>query len=149
MKSNKIARTLVVGFLIGIVALIARAQADPVIPAALQLECKRVAASSSAVTNITYFQGDYITLTNSTMFADSGSTTQNLAGCVITVVAGSPGNTGVTTTVTGYTISTNAGTWGAEFICPAVNPAYIQVTVSNNFNYTYPLYRITTSAKLQ
>ena len=124
--------------------------ADDVVPAALRLSCERTTQSSSAVTNVTYYQGDYITLTNSVMYTDAtGAATQNLYGCTISVVASQPGNTSVTTTATGYIISSNSGTWGAAIICPEVNPAYIQVTVSNTYNYTYPLYRVATQTKLQ
>jgi len=82
----------------------------------------------------------------------SGGTTssavQNLSGCTIGISAGQPGNTNVTTAV-GAAIVEADGTFTASFIVPAFNPMYIQVSVSNNAIFTYPLYRVTTQAKLE
>jgi len=117
----------------------------------VQLTCLRNSGSSASVSSTTFYQGDTLSLTNSVMYTGdtTNSAAQNLDGCVITVVAGQPGST-VTNNVkvTGYNISTNDGTWGAEFTVPPYNPCYIQVTVSNVNVFTYPRYRITTQEKL-
>lgn len=149
MKRNTIAAlaatcVALVG-LIGVVSVLA----DPVQPASLQLRCRRTTQASGNVTNITYWQGDAISFTNSYMFTDSaGTATQNLDGCSISVVMGSLSSTNVTTAV-GTAISTNDGTWTATCTVPSFNPCYIQVSVSNVNVYTYPLYRISTQSKLQ
>jgi len=122
--------------------------ADEVVPASVQLSCYRNAGSSAAVTNVTFYQGDTLSLTNSVMYSDpSGSTTQNLDGCIIDVDVGQPGNTNITTT-TGMVMVAASGTFSSDFTIPALNPCYIQVSVSNTAVFTYPLYRITTQAKL-
>jgi hypothetical protein len=122
--------------------------ADPVVPATLSIECKRNVESSVNITNIVYYQGDHISFSNSVMYVDAaGTVVQDLDGCTITVVMGTTGNTNVTMG-TGYSIDDATGVWGAEVIVPPFNPAFIEVTVSNNYIFTYPRYRIATKAKL-
>jgi len=123
--------------------------ADPVSPAGVEVTCLRDSGSSSPISQVTFYQGDTLTLTNSVMYTGdtTNSPVQNLDGCTITVRAGQPGQTNITQ-ATGYVISTNAGTWGAEFEVPSFNPTYIEVTVSNQAVFTYPRYRITTQSKL-
>ena len=129
-------------------AVTAKVIADEVVPASVQLACYRNSGSSAAVTNVTFYQGDTLSLTNSVMYSDaSGSATQNLSGCEINITVGQPGNTNTTTT-TGIVQVAADGTFSADFTLPAFNPCYIQVSVSNNAVFTYPLYRITTQAKL-
>ena len=125
------------------------AVADEVTPAGLELTCLRVPEISGNITTTSYWQGDTISFTNSVMYvgATTNTAAQNLDGCVITVTMGTIGNTN-TTVATGYNISTNDGTWGAEMVVPAFNPCYIEVTVSNNAVYTYPRYRIGTKTHL-
>ena len=126
------------------------ALADPVTPANVVLTCVRDAGTSAAISSTTFYQGDTLSLTNSIMYAgvDTNSAVQNLDGCTILVVAGQPGNTN-TVSATGVIISTNAGTFSADFIVPAFNPTYVQVTVSNGALFTYPRYRVTTQAKIE
>lgn len=122
--------------------------ADPVDPANLLLSCKRTTQTSGNVTNITYWQGDTISFSNSVMYTTATTNTpQNLDGCSITVTMGSLTSTNVETAV-GSAISTNDGTWTATCTVPNFNPCYIQVSVSNVNVYTYPLYRISTQSKL-
>jgi len=146
MKHRRWIATALTALVLGVLSFVV--VADEVTPAALQLECLRTTQSSGNVTDTVYWQGDYITFTNSTMYTTSTTNTpQNLDGCSITVTMGSLTTTNPATAV-GYVISTNAGTWGAEIVCPAANPCYIEVSVSNTYNYTYPRYRIQTQAKL-
>jgi len=125
------------------------ARADEVEASNVTLQCFRNEQSTQPVTNLTYYQGNTLSLSNSVMYtgADTNSALQNLDGCVITIVAGQPGVTN-NVTATGYNISTNDGTWGAEFVIPDYNPTYIEVTVSNGAVFTYPRYRINTQEPL-
>ncbi len=136
---------------LGVVALVGiKAFADPVEPASVQIACLRDTGSSSPVTNLTFYQGTTLSLTNSVMYTSETADTnflQNLDGCSIAVVAGQPGVTNNVTAV-GLVIVTNEGTWSAEFIIPPYNPCYIEVTVSNTSIFTYPRYRITTQEPL-
>jgi hypothetical protein len=145
MKKSRILGVLALA-LVGIFAL--KVIAAEVVPASVQLACYRDSGSSAAVTNVTFYQGDTLSLTNSVMYSDAtGAATQNLDGCVIDIVVGQPGNTNTTTT-TGIVMVAASGTFSADFTLPAFNPCYIQVSVSNNAVFTYPLYRVTTQAKL-
>lgn len=114
--------------------------ADPVAPAACPLSLYRDAPAVYTYLNaVNYYQGDYITFSNSVMYstADLGtnSVAQNLSNCVITVTMG---NDTVTASTTGTILNASAGTWNAAMIVPAVTPScYIEVTVSNTWNYTY------------
>lgn len=132
--------------LVGVLGLASLALAD-IVPAGCVILCKRGVESVGNVTNTVFYQGDYITLTNSVMYSDSGATTQNLQGCTIRVSAGSTSTTNPVVTA-GYLMDTNNGTWGVEFVVPAVNPCYIEIGVSNVYNFTYPRYRIQTQTKL-
>jgi len=149
---KKFAKFMAAGVIVAIIGVMAvSVMADEVVPANVTLTCLRNEVSSAAVTNITYIQGNTLSLSNSVMHvgADTNSALQNLDGCVITVVAGQPGSTITNNiTATGYNISTNDGTWGVEFVIPPRNPCYIEVTVSNNAVFTYPRYRIDTSEPL-
>jgi len=140
---------LMVGMILVAGAVSLKVFADSVEPASVQITCLRDEGSSAPVTNVTFYQGTTLSLTNSVMYTGgtTSSAVQNLAGCTISVVAGQPGVTNNVTAV-GYSISTNAGTFGAEFTIPPYNPCYIEVTVSNQFIYTYPRYRITTQEPL-
>jgi hypothetical protein len=144
---------LVMGVVFGTLAVVGIALAGEVTPASLQLSCKRTTTPSGNVTNTTYWQGDYITFTNSQMFSDSsGVVTQDLEGCTITVTMGSLTTTNPTSGTTSselYLIDDGTdGYWGGELIVPAANPCYIEVSVSNVFTFTYPRYRIATQAHL-
>lgn len=123
------------------------AAADPVTPANLILTNFTDVSSIQLASEATFYQGDTLSLSNSVMYAgaDTNATVQNLEGCIITVTAG-----GSTETVTaeGYAISTNAGTWGAEFTIPAENPCYIEVSVSNVYVRTYEQVKVATKPHL-
>ena len=138
----------VLGFVLAFGVAAGLSLADPVAPANLPLVCLRNTGTSGNVTNTVFWQGDTISFTNSVMYTGSTTNTpQNLADCVITVTMGSLTSTNVTT-ATGSSIVTNEGTWFATMAVPAFNPCYIQVSVSNENVFTYPLYRISTQAKL-
>lgn len=124
------------------------AQADPVSPAGLPIVCIRDAGSQQPYNTTYYYQNDYVTMTNSVMYTGNSATSavQNLDGCTIRVAVSK--SSGVTYT-NGYIISTNAGTWGVEFLCPTQDPWYIEVTVSNVYNFTYPRYILRSKAHLQ
>ena len=143
--------TRIIGALAAVVGVIGviTALADPVAPANLQLTCLRTTQQSGNVTTTVYWQGDTISFTNSVMYtgATTNTAVQNLDGCSITVVMGSLNSTSVVTAA-GSVISTNDGTWSAEMEVPDFNPCYIQVSVSNQSVFTYPLYRISTQSKL-
>lgn len=145
---KKVIYVSVVAFVLGTIAMF-NTLADEVEPASVQISCLRDEGSSTPVTNLTYYQGTTLSLTNSIMYTGSSVTSavQNLDGCDISIVAGQPGVTNNVTAI-GYSISTNDGTFGAEFTIPPYNPCYIEVTVSNTSIYTYPRYRITTQATL-
>ena len=126
----------------------ATVMADAVAAAGVTITCLRDAGSTAAITNITYYQGNTLSLSNSLMYTDGTTNTpQDLSGCTITVTVGQPGVTN-NTTAAGYSIVDADGTWGAEFVIPAYNPTYIEVTVSNAAVFTYPRYRITTQEQL-
>ncbi len=128
-----------------------KASPDPVEPAGVELALVRDVTTVAFATDTTFFQGDTITFTNSVMYtgSDTNSAVQNLDGCVITVImGGTVGSVSTSVTASGYAISTNNGTWGAELDVPAINPCNIQVTVSNNFSYTYQWQKINTKVKL-
>lgn len=129
--------------------LAATLMADPVDPANVAITCLRDTGSSAAITDVTYYQGNTLSLSNSVMYTGSttNSAVQDLGGCTITIVAGQPGVTNNTTAV-GYAIVEADGTWGASFVIPAYNPTYIEVTVSNTAVFTYPRYRINTQEQL-
>jgi hypothetical protein len=120
--------------------------ADPVVPATLALTLVRDAEETQP-TAVYYFQGDSLSFSNSTMYATATSgtngTVQNLDGCAIW---GTIGDSTTNTYFTGGAISTNAGTWWATTIVPAVNPSYIEITVSNVNTYTYERVKINTRA---
>ena len=130
-------------------AMMVVAQADPVVPSAMRIIGLRDSGTGSTPYNNTYYyQNDFITMTNSVMYtgATTSTTPQNLDGCSIRVAISK--SVGVTTT-NAYTISTNAGTWGVEFLCPTQDPFYVEVTVSNVFNFTYPRYMFRSQAHLK
>jgi hypothetical protein len=106
-------------------------------------------AASDYLNSVTYYQGDYISFSNSVMYATAdlgtNSVPQNLSNCVITVTIG---NSTVSNMATGYIVNATGGVWGAEVIIPAADPCYIEVGVSNVFNYTYPREKVRTRAKL-
>jgi hypothetical protein len=80
------------------------------------------------------------------MYADStGTTPQNRSNCTINVTLG---NSTVSNSATGYIVTATSGVWGAECIIPAADPCYIEVSVSNVYNYTYSREKIRTRAKL-
>jgi hypothetical protein len=120
---------------------------DEVIPASCVITNLRdVADSALYASDVSFYQGDYISFSNSVMYTDStGTTPQNLSNCVINVTVG---NSTVSNTATGYVINATGGVWGAEVIIPAADPCYIEVGVSNVFNYTYPREKVRTRAKL-
>jgi hypothetical protein len=151
---RKSMKYLVSGIMVSLIVavglvMVGSVSADEVDPSNVLLTCLRTSQDSSPVTNVTYYQGNSMSLSNSTMYTGSttSSTPQNLDGCVITITAGQPGVTN-NVTATGYNISTNDGTWGASFVIPAYNPCYIEVTVSNTAIFTYPRYRISTQEAL-
>jgi hypothetical protein len=145
---NRILKGVAALALAGVISLAGLILADPVVPAGCVVLCYRGTTPTGNITNLVYWQGDYITFTNSIMYTDAaGLATQNLSGCSVTVTAGSSTTTNPVRT-NGYVIVTNAGTWGVEFVVPAANPCYIEVSVSNVFTYTYPRYRIQTQARL-
>jgi hypothetical protein len=121
--------------------------AEEVTPASCIVSNLRdVADSALYASDVTFYQGDYITFTNSVMFTDATATTpQNLSNCTINVTLG---NSTVSNTATGYIVNATGGVWGAEVIVPAADPCYIEVGVSNVFNYTYPREKIRTRTKL-
>ena len=119
-------------------------------PATLPLALYRDAApTANYVTNVVYYQGDYLSFTNSVAYstADLGtnSVLQDLTDATVTVRVG---NDTTNNTVTGYVIVGTNGTWGAEVIVPPVTPCHIEVTCSNVWNYTYRRERIQTQAHL-
>lgn len=143
----RITRTHAAAISIAALAATAVCLADPVTPASCIITNLRDVADSALYANdVSYYQGDYISFSNSVMFTDStGTVTQDLTDCTITVTLG---NASVSNTATGYIINASAGLWGAEVVVPAADPCYIEVGVSNVFNYTYPREKIRTRAKL-
>lgn len=138
---------------IGLVAFALAAaaiRADPVTPANVIITNFTGVTSVEFASDATFYQGDTLSLSNSVMYSGAGtnSAVQNLDGCGITARAGSGTDTGLVTTVTGYAVSTNAGTYGAEFTVPATDPCYIEVTVSNGFSRTYERWKVRTRAHL-
>jgi hypothetical protein len=131
---------------IALLAVPSDLRADPVAPAACVITNLRdVADSADYASAVTFYQGDYVTFTNSLMYSDDGSTLQDLSNCVITVTLG---NFTVSNSATGYTVNATGGVWGAEVIVPASDPCFIEVSASNTYNYTYPRQKIRTRAKL-
>jgi hypothetical protein len=139
MKSRRSLFTVLCSLFTVLCALLTVA-ADPVKPAACPLILYRdAAATGTYLSTVNYYQGDYITFSNSVMYstADLGtnSVPQNLSNCVITVTLGSET---VTASTTGTIINASAGTWNAALIVPEVAPScFIEVTISNTWNYTY------------
>lgn len=136
--------------LIAALAILGISVADAVDPMALVITNYTDVATIEFATDATYYQGDTITLSNSVMYtgSDTNSAVQNLDGCSITVRAGSPSDTGLVTTVTGYIVNTNTGQYGAEFVVPATDPCYVEVTVSNVAVRTYEQVKFKTRAHL-
>lgn len=126
------------------------AAADPVAPMVVNMTNLTDQAGTPLASRGTYYQGDTLSLSNSVMY--SGSTTnaplQNLHGCTIRVRAGSQDNTNLLTRVTGYIVNTNTGLYGAEFTLPAVDPCFIEVSVSNVNVRTYELQQVRTRQHL-
>jgi len=118
-------------------------------PATLPLALYRDAApSSDFTTNVVYYQGDYISFSNSVAYstpAGTNAVVQNLTDATVTVRVG---NDTTNNLATGYVIVGTNGTWGAEVIVPPVTPCYVEVTCSNVWNYTYRRERIQTQAHL-
>ena len=139
MKSHRALFTVFCSLFTALCALLTVA-ADPVAPAACPLTLYRDAPAVYTYLNaVNYYQGDYISFSNSVMYAtadlDTNSVVQNLSNCVITVTIG---NETVTASTTGTIINASAGTWNAALTVPEVAPScYIEVTVSNTWNYTY------------
>lgn len=146
MRNWKIVSTLAA---VVTLAAMAVAQADPVTPAAMRVVNLRDGGTfPNAYNSTTYYQNDYVSMSNSVMYTTATATNsgiQNLDGCAISVAISKA--TGVTVT-NGYIISTNAGTWGVEFVCPTQETFYVEVTVSNVFNYTYPRYMFKSQSHL-
>jgi hypothetical protein len=145
INMNKKVVSIMVSFLT--LALTAVAQADPVAPATLPIVCVRDAGSTQPYSYTYYYQNDYISFSNSVMYTGSTSTSavQNLDGCTIVVAVSRPSGVMYTN---GYVVSTNLGTWGVEFLCPTQDPWYVEVTVSNVYNFTYPRYTLRSKTHL-
>ncbi|NQT93678.1 MAG: hypothetical protein HQ559_13035, partial [Lentisphaerae bacterium] len=123
------------------------AGADEVLPANVVMTNFTDVSSIEFASGATYIQGDTLSLSNSVMYtgANTNSPVQNLEGCTITTVAG---NDTVAVTNFGNAISTNAGTYTASFTIPAVDPCYIEVSVSNVNERTYGRWKVRTQAPL-
>lgn len=146
MRNWKIISTLAA---VVALAVTATAQADPVVPAAMRVvNLRDNSTTGNPYNSTTYYQNDFISMSNSVMYtgATTSSVVQNLDGCVIDVAISKA--TGVTHT-NAYIISTNAGTWGVAFLCPTQDTFYVEVTVSNVFNFTYPRYMFKSQAHLK
>jgi len=130
-----------------IVTLAVAAIAGEVTPAQCTVTSLRDAESIANVTDTEFYQGDSILFTNCVMY--SGSTTnsdvQDLDGCDITVRLGS-GSTVTTNSGTAQVASN--GTWYCSATVPAVDPCYVEVTVSNVGTYTYQQQMIQTKTHL-
>ena len=149
MKQRPTATTaaVIIAALCTLAATVSVLIADEVVPASCVITNLRdVADSALYASDVSFYQGDYISFSNSVMYTDStGTTPQNLSNCVITVTVG---NSTVSNMATGYIVNATGGVWGAEVIIPAADPCYIEVGVSNVFNYTYPREKVRTRAKL-
>ena len=116
-------------------------------PAQCTMTNLRDTASVANVTDTEFYQGDSILFTNCVMYsgATTNSAVQDLDGCDITVRLGS-----------GSTVNTNSGTaqvasngtWYCSATVPAVDPCYVEVTVSNVGVYTYQQQMIQTKEHL-
>ena len=136
---------LVAGLLVITGTLIAGA--DEVLPANVVITNFTDVSSIEFASGATYIQGDTLSVSNSVIYtgANTNSAVQNLAGCTITLVAGSDT---LTVTNSGTAISTNAGTYTASFTIPAVDPCYIELSVSNVSERTYGRWKVRTQAAL-
>lgn len=134
--------------LVVFVTIMRCARADAVVAANVTITNLRDTASIELASAGVFFQGDSILLTNCVIY--TGSTTsspvQNLDGVAITVTVGSET---LTVTNTGTAMVTNLGTWWATSSIPVgVNPAYIEVTVSNESIYTHQWQKLSTKVHL-
>lgn len=119
-------------------------------PATITFTNFRDKASIELATDAKYWQGDTLRFTN--MVAFSGATTnsarENLTDCSVTVVLGDSTSN---LTFSGGIQNATAGTWKCETTVPAVDPCYIQVTVTQTntgTNYTYWTSKAQTSTKM-
>jgi Tfp pilus assembly major pilin PilA len=119
-------------------------------PATITFTNFRDKASIELAADAKYWQGDKIRFTNMVAFsgAATNSARENLTGCSVTVVLGDSTSN---LTYSGSAQNPTAGVWTCDGTVPAVDPCYIQVTLTDTntgTNYTYWTSKIQTSTKL-
>jgi len=137
----------IVASVVLVAVLFAAAIAGEVTPAQCEMTNLRDVTTVANVTATEFYQGDTILFTNCVMYtgATTNSAVQDLDGCDITVRLGS-GST--VSTNSGAAIVASNGTWYCSATVPAVDPCYVEVTVSNVSTYTYQQQMIQTKTHL-
>lgn len=147
---NRIKMT-VISFLVFVSAMLMQAAADPVIPATLTINLVRDTGGGGFASGVMYFKGDTIRLTNCVIYtgADTNSPVQDLTGVVIDIVLGNSQYTN-NASATGNIQVAASGTFWAELTVPnqAGHP-YLQISITNEASFTFPLDQIQAATKIE
>jgi hypothetical protein len=148
MNKNRLAN-LAVAVIVAMLTAGAFVALADVAPAQCPLICLRDQASIELASTAYFYQGDSVEMAGSVMYtgATTNTSVQDLTGCTITQVLG---NASITVTNAGSITTATSGVFTVTGTVPAVNPCYIQITVtdSNGVSYTYQHLQIRTKVKL-